>query len=192
MKNKLLFAIVTLLGFILPVCFATAQGVVAKKADEVVPIMVSQKIPDVDLQDINGKVFSLRKAVKEKPALLIFYRGGWCPYCNTHLAELRKIEQQLIDKGFQIIAISPDKPKDLRETMDKHKLGYTLASDSERSAIKAFGLAFETRKRGILPVPTAMLVNKKGEVTFSFVAPNFRVRIDNGIILAAAEAQLAK
>ena len=73
---------------------------------------------------------------------MIVYRGGWCPYCNLHLAALRKVEQPLKEMGFQIIAISPDKPEELMKTDEKHTLGYTLLSDSSATAIKALGLLF--------------------------------------------------
>jgi len=39
-----------------------------------------------------------------------FFRGGWCPYCNLHLSEMRLVEKQLKEMGFNIWFISIDKP----------------------------------------------------------------------------------
>ena len=161
MIKTFIVSVSLLLSLSLSSLAVSADSQIANKADEVRPLLVSQQIPDLNLLDINGKAFSLRKTVAEKPALLIFYRGGWCPYCNVHLAELRKIEQQLVKNGFQIIAISPDEPSALRETLEKNKLGYTLASDKDLKVTKAFGLAFKTRRGGVLPVPAAILVKQK-------------------------------
>ncbi len=181
-----------------------------KSANDIRPIMIGQSLPKITLNTPNNKAISLNKMISEKPALLVFYRGGWCPYCNVHLAELRKIEDELKGLGFQIIAISPDKPEELLKTDEKHELGYELLSDSKAEAITKLGLAFKVgtatkvkyktfgidlkkssgEDHSLLPVPAAMLVNEKGLVTFNFIAPNFKVRVSNEVIMAAAKAQL--
>lgn len=186
------------------------EAEVPTSADDVRPILIGQKVPKLTLKNPAGENVKLHKLFKDKPALLVFYRGGWCPYCNLHLSELRKIEQPLKDLGFQIIAVSPDKPSELQKTGEKNELGYTLLSDSDAAAIKALGLAFKVgttmsvamktfgvnleessgEDHHLLPVPAALLVNSKGLVTFSFVAPNYKVRVDNDVIMAAAKAQL--
>ena len=50
------------------------------------------------------------------------YRGSWCPYCNTQLSEIASIEDELKKLGYQIVAISPDKPESLNVTETKHDL----------------------------------------------------------------------
>lgn len=184
-------------------------GEPTKSADDIRPILIGQQMPPITLTTPEGKPFNLNKAMNKKPTLLVFYRGGWCPYCNVHLAALRKVEEPLKAMGFQIIAISPDKPEELTKTDEKHSLGYTLLSDSNATAIKALGLAFEVdaptrvkyktfgidlekssgQDHHLLPVPAALLVNTQGLVTFSFISPNYKVRIDNELIMAAARAQ---
>lgn len=183
---------------------------VASSAEEINPIMVGDKLPEVALKNTKGKTVKLSGLIQAKPTVLIVYRGGWCPYCNTHLANLRKIEDELKSLGFQILAVSPDQPKFLNETVTKNKLGYTLLSDSDMAVAKALGLAFKVdeptlkkydeygidleeasgQSHKLLPVPAAILVNAQGEVTFTFVAPNYKVRLDNDVLLAAAKAQL--
>ncbi|WP_053980366.1 peroxiredoxin-like family protein [Marinagarivorans algicola] len=183
-------------------------GAPAQNADEIRPILIGQEMPKITLTTPEGKPFDLNKAMAQKPTLLVFYRGGWCPYCNLHLAALRKVEKPLKELGFQIIAVSPDKPEELTKTDEKHSLGYTLLSDSHATAIKALGLAFEVdavtrvkyktygidlekssgQDHHLLPAPAALLVNKDGLVTFSFISPNYKVRVDNELIMAAAKA----
>lgn len=187
-----------------------ADKKVPKSAHDIRPILIGQSIPKITLKTPDGKAFNLNKAISEKPTLLVFYRGGWCPYCNVHLAALRKVEDDLKGFGFQIIAISPDKPEELTKTGDKNELGYTLLSDSRAEAIKSLGLAFKVgaatnlkykaygidlekssgEKHRLLPVPAALFLNTDGLVTYSFIAPNYKVRIDNDLIIAAAKAQL--
>ncbi|SMF09351.1 Peroxiredoxin [Alteromonadaceae bacterium Bs31] len=202
--------LLSLLFILITASTISSAEVIATNAEDIAPILIGQELPSLVLKDANDKNFDLNKAVAQKPTLLIFYRGGWCPYCNTHLSELRKIEASLLAMGFQIIAISPDRPKFLQESMESNKLGYQLLSDSNMATSKALGLAYtvdsETLKKfdhygidieknagqnhRLLPVPAALLVNTKGKVTFTFVAPNYKTRISNGLIMAAAEAQL--
>lgn len=177
---------------------------------DICPIMVSEKAPDIALLDVNGNRKSIVEAMDSSPALIIFYRGGWCPYCNTHLADLRKIEKDILALGIKVIAISPDQPKFLVESKNKHDLHYTLLSDSKMEAASAFGLAYKVdadtlsalkgynidlkvnsgESHEMLPVPAAILVDKDLVVRFTFVAPDYTVRADNDVILAAARAML--
>jgi peroxiredoxin len=59
------------------------------------PLKAGDSIPDVKLRTETNQEVSLRKWVAEKPAALIFYRGGWCPFCTKQLSNLVGIEQDL-------------------------------------------------------------------------------------------------
>ena len=112
-------------------------------ADRVQPLMVGMKAPDFTVKDVENRPFTFKPGEQEKPVILTFFRGGWCPYCNLHLSELRLAEQQLEDMGFDIWFISIDKPGLLLlASLDDPDIGYTLWSDSALSATRAFGLAF--------------------------------------------------
>ena len=53
------------------------------------------------------------------------------------------MESKFAELGLQIIAISPDQPSTIRETLDKQNIRFTLLSDSSMNASKAFGLAYD-------------------------------------------------
>ncbi len=164
-------------------------------------------LPEVSVADTNGKPEGLRAIVARKPTVLIFYRGGWCPYCNVHLGKLQTIEKQVLSAGYQIIAVSPDRPEELRKTIEKHTLTYSLYSDSSMAAAKAFGLAFTVsggtrftyRLAGInlekssgqehhmLPVPAVFLVGTDGVIRFAHSDPDYKVRLDPEKILEVIE-----
>jgi len=206
--NKISFKSLPALLFML-ICSATvfAQDY-ATSAEKVNPILISSTIPDVSVKTTDGNTVNLRNLVSKKPTIFVFYRGGWCPYCNRHLADLKKIEDDIEELGYQVFAISADRPDLLKKTKEKNELTYTLLSDAPMTATKAFGLAFkvddETVNRykeygidleadsgyehHILPAPAVYLVNTKGEVKFNYVNPNYKERIDGNILLAAAKA----
>ena len=73
---------------------------------------------------------------------MIFYRGGWCPFCTRHLSALSEIRPDLEKNNIQLVAISIDQPEKLRETLGQHNLDYTLLCDSDAAAAKGFGTAF--------------------------------------------------
>lgn len=188
---------------------AVAAGQLPVGADHVIPLSVGNSLPDVTVKTADGQAFDLVAQTAGKPTVIIFYRGGWCPYCNLHLAQLQEAEPKLLALGYQILAISTDRPEGLHVTTDKHHLTYTLLSDREMVAAAAFHVAFQLTDaerekylgHGIdlpsipndpsnrwLPVPSVFIVNKEGEIRFVHSNPDFRKRISMPDLLAAAEA----
>lgn len=186
---------------------ALAQTTVAASAADAKPLEVGAKAPSAKLKDVDGKEIKLKEVLAGKPTVLIFYRGDWCPFCNAHLADLAQVEDKLKGLGFQIVAISPDLPSELQKTVAKHKLDFTLLSDSEAKALKKYGVAFKVddntfgmmkdkynvdleRSSGqthhILPVPSVFLIDKEGKIVFVHSNPDYKVRMKGEDIVAAA------
>lgn len=185
---------------------------VAKNANEICPILVGEKLPDITLKNSDKTMFNLNEAVSKQPTLLIFFRGGWCPYCNQQLGDLQKIKGELNEIGVQIIAVSADKPEILMDPAKEHDLSYTLLSDNAMTAAKKLGIAFKVGNATIekyidygidlekdsgydhhlLPVPAAFLIDTEGVINFSYVNPNYKVRVNSEVVLAAAKAMLNK
>ncbi len=185
--------------------------VVAADAQAARPLAVGARVPAVTLKTSDGADFDLAAALAAKPTLLIFYRGGWCPFCNTQLAELQGYQDKFLALGYQILAVSPDAPGAMPATVEKNHLGYTLLSDVGMQASSAFVVAWRVEAasaeryatRGIalapvpgepgafwLPVPAVFVVRPPGVVAHVFSDPNFRVRPPAAEIFAAAEAAL--
>jgi peroxiredoxin len=211
-------------GFILAISFATIMitgpvvvaqeqnkpsGIIAERADEIHPLLVGMAVPDVILTDVTGKEVKLYSLLEQKPTVLIFYRGGWCPCCNLQMEQLRSIEDDVLKEGYQIVAISADRPENIEKSIEKHDLHYTLLSDSTMNAAKAFGIAFrldtesvkKVKKYGVdfeaasglnhhlLPVPAVFIVQKDGSIIFEYVNPNFKVRLNAQVLLAILKAE---
>ncbi len=158
-----------------------------RAAKDVQPLMNGENVPDAQLTNLEGEKVSLLKLLSAKPAMIIFYRGSWCPYCNRQLAGLQEVEPQIRDLGFQILAISPDKVEGMRETVAENQLSYNVFSDSDLDFTKRMGLAFIDRKDRKLPVPAVYLVDRTGLIQFNYVNPNYKVRPEPELLLKAAE-----
>ena len=63
-------------------------------------------------------------------------------------------------------------------------------SDEDLVWTRRFGIVFEAGRRGKLPVPAVYLVDSEGTVQFNYVHPNYRVRLDPDLLLAAAQVGL--
>ena len=210
MKNKIALWITTLVAVSIPAFGneTTSNKEVPLSAQEVRPLLIGASVPDVGLETVAGETVKLQEQLGEKPAILIFYRGGWCPFCNRQLAQLQEIQSSLVDLGYQILAISPDRPAKLAESAEKIKPSYTLLSDSRMEVASAFGIAFRlddatlTKYRGYgidleaasgqshfqLPVPSVFIVGRDGKIGFTYVNPDYKLRIDADVLLAAARA----
>jgi len=170
------------------------------------PAAIGDRIPDVSVKTADASEVKLREAVETQPAVLIFYRGGWCPFCTRHLMALAEVEKDLAAAGFQILAISPDQPAKLAETPDREKLSYTLLSDSSMAAAKAFGITFKVpgelvakyksdyqidleaasgETHHLLPHPAVFLVDQKGVIRFAHVNEDYKTRLEATEILKA-------
>jgi peroxiredoxin len=176
-------------------------------ANDVNPLLVGMQIPEIELKDTKNKTVSLADEIRKKPTAIIYYRGGWCPFCNKQLAGLREIEDELYDLGIKVLAISPDSPGFLSETLAEHEISYHLLSDQRMEGAKKLGIAFrvdqETADRYkengldlaersgynhlLLPVPSVFLVDTDGTIHFQYVNPDYKVRISGNLLLAAAE-----
>jgi len=196
-----------LLSIILIAAPTLAIAEIFASPDEVRPVLPGMDAPAFRLVDVEGSPIDVDAAAIEKPIVLTFYRGGWCPYCNMHLAELRTAEAELAELGFEVWFVSPDRPELLAEG-DHSEYGYALFSDPEMNAAQAFGIAFrvddETHQRYLgfgmdlnersgaehraLPAPATFIIGADGVVQFSYVNPDYQVRLAPDVLLAAARA----
>jgi peroxiredoxin len=210
-KLKLFFALAAL-GTALNAgaCAAAMEKPVYDKAEDVKPLQKGDAIPHGKLRTLDGKTVELKDLMAKKPSVLIFYRGGWCPYCNIQMGQLIEIEPKLSKLGYQVLAITPDKPESLKATMDKHPINYSLYSDSDFAVIQPFGLAYHVapdlyaRMQGFgvdldkatgndkhqLPVPAAYVVDTKGLIHFVYFNADIKVRVNPEELMKAAEGAL--
>jgi peroxiredoxin len=177
-------------------------------ADQVQPLLAGMKAPDFTVRDVENQVFHFEAGVQAKPIVLTFFRGGWCPYCNLHLSEMRLAEKQLREMGFDIWFISIDKPEFLLESLDDPNIGYTIYSDSSLDATRAFGLAFRVddelykkylsfeidlekasgENHHVLPAPATYIIGTDGIISFAYINPTYTIRLHPDVLLAAAKA----
>ena len=168
-------------------------------------LQVGARAPDLTLPDALGQPVRLSSLWQRGPLVLVFYRGGWCPYCNL---ELRAWQQQLgalKSLDAQLVAVSPQTPDNSLSTAEKNALAFPVLSDSALQAATAFGVAFEMppelvevysrggndlpvlngNGRWVLPVPATYLVDQNGSIAFAHIEADYRERAEPRDVLAA-------
>ena len=180
-------------------CTGTARAEIAASAEETSPLAAGGAAPRFTARNADGSDFVFDPGALERPAMLIFYRGGWCPYCNRHLAELRHVVPELEERGMDVYFLSADSPANLSSALhgDAEGLDYTLLSDARLGAAEAFGLAFRVpddyyrrakaygfdleeasgETHHALPIPAAYLIDAAGMIRFAHANPDYTVRL---------------
>jgi hypothetical protein len=76
----------------------------------ITPLPVGARAPDFTVRRADGTPYVFNSRHLAMPHIVIFYHGGWCPYCNAQLSELRLVEPKLRASGFLILFVSTDRP----------------------------------------------------------------------------------
>jgi peroxiredoxin len=99
--------------------------------------------PDFILPDVDGRSVRHYTELARGPVVLVFYRGGWCPFCHIHLRGFQKSLAEFTATGAQVVAISPQLPDQSLTTRENTKIAYPALSDVGLTTARAFGVAFE-------------------------------------------------
>ncbi len=173
---------------------------------QVQPLSVGDRAPIFSVRTTEGALRPFSPDSYKKPTVLLFYRGGWCPYCNTQLSDLHLVEPKLRKSGFEIVFLSTDRPELLYSSLKATDIHYTLLSDSHLEAAKAFHIAYHVddatiakmREFGVdleattgtkqheLPVPSVFIIDTSGTIRFVYWNPDYKIRLGADALCAAA------
>lgn len=180
------------------------------KAGDAAPmgLKVGDAAPDLELVDVkSGASVTTASLWKEKPVVVVFYRGGWCPYCTKSLSAWQGRAKDLREAGAELVAVAMEKPSLATKMGEKHKLDLRLLADSTGKACRAFRTLFDvderTRKKyegyGIdlaksnenglwqLPVPATYVIDTKGVVRFAHFDADYTKRAGPDEVIAAVK-----
>lgn len=98
-----------------------------------------QEAPLFSAVDQNGNEISLEK-FRGKKVVLYFYPKDDTPGCTAQACNLRDHYHELMDKGFQVIGVSPDPVKSHLKFQEKYQLPFPLIADTEKNILQAYGV----------------------------------------------------
>ena len=156
-------------------------------------VQVGQAAPDFTALDLEGKKVSLRNLISgSERNLLIFYRGGWCPFCNKQLASISQDYEKFKELKTTIVAVSAEEVQKGRELLKGLNLPYFLLSDTEFDGIDRYGVrdmnpSEQTKAaghgEGTLAKPAAFIIDGTGVIRYQYVGRNPSDRPKNDELL---------
>ena len=169
------------------------------------------RMPDGDLLDVAGQPTTLAATLRSSPAAIVFYRGGWCPYCNIALrAYQAQLVPALAEQGIPLVAISPQTPDGSLSTRETKELTFTVLSDpgnqiagqlgiltapSDGARAAQLQLGLDLTKVNAdgtttLPMPTVIIVDSTGVIRWIDVHADYTTRTEPDQVLQAVAQTL--
>ena len=175
---------------------AILTGIVALSQEAPEGLFINSKAPDFKAKDQHGKEIRLKDLVKQGKVVLVFYRGNWCPFCNRQLKKLEDSLSLITEKGATVIAVTPEKPEGIAQTVEKTGAEYSILYDDEQKIMKAYEVDFEVPENTIkryrntdidlekingrnwkyLPVPAVYIIDKELNITYRFFNSDYKKR----------------
>ena len=184
-----------------PTFEASSPKPLAETADEALGtredglgLAVGAAVPPFEIQDFRGETFSSTR-INHADTLVVFYRGGWCPYCNFQIRELSQSYDGFKALGVSLVAISVDRPDAAAVTRKAYEVPFPVLSDPDLKAHEAFNVVLQLDAAGVarlakygheiekwsgkahhkMAVPAVFLV-RDGKVAWAHVARDYKTR----------------
>ncbi|BFM12219.1 peroxiredoxin-like family protein [Simiduia litorea] len=142
--------------------------------------------------------------------LVIFYRGGWCPYCNLQIRQLTESYSQFKQRKVLPVLISADKIDAAALAQSRYEIPFPVLSDPDLVAHKDFRVVmsltpelYETYKGyGIdveqwsgrdhhqFAVASAFLVDAQGKVKWAHASLDYKQRPSVAQLLDAIDGNI--
>lgn len=175
-------------------------------------LKVGDKAPNVTLDDAAGGKKSIAELASAGPLYIVFYRGGWCPFCNLQMRELAKAKEGFSSRGVRLVAISVDVPTEEAKMQAKHEATFPFLSDPDLAAHRAFNVvhaagpdeqkalagyginlsSYSGKDHKSFAVPAVFLLDRKGVVRFVHVNEDFQTRPSTAQLLGVVDRMKGK
>ena len=190
-----------------PMHRATGELLAAGAAERA--LKVRDRAPEFTLKDADGHEVSSRNLLAKGPLVVTSYRGVWCPYCNMDLQALEEALPAIVERGAQLVAISPQTQSNSRKSQRENKVSFPILSDPGNEVAARFGLRFElpdylielyrdTFKNDLarvngepswtLPMPARYVIGTDGVIAYAEVNPDYTRRPDPAELLPVLAA----
>ena len=127
---------------------------------------VGDTAPDFEFKLTTGFTVKLSDLVNKAPVLINFIKGTWCPFCTTHMTNLRKWQKSLNKKNINIIVLSSEDLDIIRNWVKENQIDYMFGHVNEKKVFQQFGIEIEKMN---FPSPATFLIEKDLKIRFSYL-----------------------
>ncbi len=164
MKNVLIFIVATTIagasGFALQRYLATDTASVS--APETASPVIGKIRPEFAMMDIEGNVRNIKDW--DGQVVLLNFWATWCPPCLEEIPGFIEVQQELENRGFQIIGVAVDNEEDVREFANEMAMNYPILAGE----MEAIELA-QKYGNSIGGLPFSAIIDKNGKVTHTIM-----------------------
>jgi peroxiredoxin len=163
--------------------------------------------PAFRLRDYCGHPVSLDGLCATGPAIVHFFRGSWCTYCQNSLTDLAAAHDDIRAAGGRVVAVAPPpSPKFIADAqVDAARRPFTTLIDDGMKVAVAYGVVYclpaqlrpiylahgyapPRNARGgewLVPIPATYLINKDSTIVLSTVDVDYRNRLHSQQLVTA-------
>jgi peroxiredoxin len=167
---------------------------------------LGEALPPFMMPDHEGRLVSLDELTGERPLVVVFHRGHWCPYCRMTITTLAEAQPRLAPA--RIVAISAEVQRFTRRIRAESGAQFRFLSDIDAAYAASIGLAitiepalkevlerggkrvpdFQGSKGWVLPIPAVFVLDRDGIVRARHVDPDYRRRMEVDHLVAAVQS----
>jgi peroxiredoxin len=161
-------------------------------------LTVGDQAPNFTLPDQVGADLRLSDLLKLGSVVLSFFRGAWCPFCETELKALHMALPEIERRGGRLLAVSPQTLDKTMSMAERLLLDYSILVDAGNSVAKEYGLAFTIPEKFqefhdvemariaeyngdlsyLLPIPATYVIDTEGVIRYAYVDVDYRNRAE--------------
>ncbi|MFP4499473.1 MAG: peroxiredoxin-like family protein [Candidatus Hydrogenedentota bacterium] len=162
------------------------------------------RAPDFTLPADNGDTVTLHEALEAGPVVLVWYRGGWCPYCNIALQALDDALPRIQEAGGSLLAISPETLPNAEKTGEEGAFEFPILSDEDNRVARKYGIVytlpdpvaqafkgsvdlekFNGNNKNELPLAVTYVVDSDRTIRYAFIEADYKKRAEPAEIVGA-------
>ena len=133
-----------------------------------------QPLPGFQAIDEDGNRISSAE-LAGAPAILLFVRGSWCPFCSKQVANLTRAYKEITDSGAKLILVTPKPLVTTRRVAEMFGVDFQFWLDDSLEIAKQFGLVLEAgvpddyrKEYGEDTLwPTSLVIDADGVIRFT-------------------------
>lgn len=122
-----------------------------------------QRFPVLDVPAVGGDPIHIPQSVHGSYAVVLIYRGSWCPFCRAQLAGFQQASGKLAEAGIKVVALSVDDEAATAGTIEKLKLKFPVGHSADVVAVAAITGAYTSVTPPYLQ-PTGFLLAPDGKI----------------------------
>jgi peroxiredoxin len=147
-------------------------------------LKTGNRLTELFFEDVSGNPVS-SNSFSGRYAVLLFYRGNWCPFCMAQIKEMTQYYEQLKELNTEVYLISPQKLSYSQNLARKFSIDMHFLRDTGNKAAGILGIIHENGtpvgfdmlgyERDTV-LPTIIILNTNGKIIYTDQTNNYRIR----------------